>query len=140
VKRLNIGKVEELTRTRGLKMTPQRRAIIDFLQDAENHPTVEDVFKTVNDKFPMTSRATVYNTLNWLKNEGMVQERFEGDAIRFDPNCEQHHHFVCRKCGKLEDVGFDLIDNIGICTLPNQQTIESFEITLRGICSNCKNI
>jgi Fur family transcriptional regulator, peroxide stress response regulator len=139
MKRLNILKVEELIQSRGLKMTPQRHAIVDYLENAENHPTAEEVFNTVNIKFPMTSRATVYNTLNWLKEAGLIQERFEGDAIKFDPNCEQHHHFVCRQCGKLEDVGFDLIDSIGICTLPGQQTIESFEITLRGLCLDCKN-
>lgn len=137
VKHLNISSVESMARSRGLKMTPQRRAIIDYLQQAENHPTTEEVFKAVNEKFPMTSRATVYNTVNWLKESGMLQEVFEAGIVRLDPNFDQHHHFVCRKCGKVEDIGFDLITDLGICALPNNNSIESFEIVVRGVCAEC---
>ena len=139
MKQLNINAVEAMAKERGLKMTPQRRAIIDYLQAAENHPTTEEVLKAVNEKFPMTSRATVYNTIKWLKEGGMLQEVFESGCIRLDPNFDQHHHFVCRKCGKVEDVGFELFDNLGICSLPNQHTIESFEIVIRGLCVKCQN-
>lgn len=138
MKQLSINAVEEMAQNRGLKMTPQRRAIIDYLQTAEHHPTTDEVLKAVNETFPMTSRATVYNTINWLKEAGMLMEVFEAGCVRLDPNFDQHHHFVCRKCGKVEDVGFDLIGDLGICGLPNHQTIESFEITLRGVCSACQ--
>lgn len=137
VKHLNIGAVESMAQDRGLKMTPQRRAIIDFLQQAENHPTTEEVFKAVNERFPMTSRATVYNTVNWLKDCGMLMEVFESGIVRLDPNFDRHHHFVCRKCGKVEDIGFDLIADLGICELPNNNSIESFEIVVRGVCAEC---
>lgn len=138
MKQLNLQAVEEMAQERGLKMTPQRRAIIDYLQGAEHHPTTDEVMKAVNDKFPMTSRATVYNTINWLKEAGMLQEVFEGGCVRLDPNFDQHHHFVCRKCNRVEDVGFDLIADLGICTLPNSNTIESFEVVLHGLCSKCQ--
>ena len=84
--------VETMAQSRGLKMTPQRRAIIDYMQSAHHHPTADEVLQTVNRKFPMTSRATVYNTLNWLKQEGMIKEVFEAGCVRFDPNTE--HHFL----------------------------------------------
>lgn len=138
MKHLNLNSVEEMAQERGLKMTPQRRAIIDYLQSAEHHPTTEEVLKAVNEKFPMTSRATVYNTINWLKESGMLQEVFEAGCIRLDPNFDQHHHFVCNKCGKVEDVGFDLISDLGICGLPDGNQIQSFEIVLRGLCKKCK--
>ncbi|MEK7723045.1 MAG: Fur family transcriptional regulator [Acidobacteriota bacterium] len=138
MKHLNLNSVEEMAQERGLKMTPQRRAIIDYLQSAEHHPTTEEVLKAVNEKFPMTSRATVYNTITWLKESGMLQEVFEAGCIRLDPNFDQHHHFVCNKCGKVEDVGFDLIDDLGICGLPDGNQIQSFEIVLRGLCKKCK--
>ncbi len=137
MKRINIDEVISMTQERGLKMTPQRRVIIEFLETAENHPTADEIFKIVNDRFPMTSRATVYNTLNWLRDAGMLQEKFDGNSVRFDPNMEQHHHFQCRRCGKVEDVGFDLISDLGICTLPDHQTIETFEVTLKGLCTVC---
>src|SRR5262245_66371602 len=136
--RLQQTEVETMVESRGLKMTPQRRAIVEFLQSATNHPTSEEVLNAVNEKFPMTSRATVYNTINWLKEAGMLQEVFEAGCVRLDPNFDRHHHFVCRECGRVEDVGFDLIDDIGICALPKRQTIESFEIVIRGLCAGCQ--
>jgi Fur family transcriptional regulator, peroxide stress response regulator len=131
--------VETMAQSRGLKMTPQRRAIIDYMQSAYHHPTADEVLQTVNQKFPMTSRATVYNTLNWLKQEGMIREVFEAGSVRFDPNTEQHHHFVCRECGKVEDVECELIGKVNICTLPASQKVEFFEVTLRGLCADCQN-
>jgi Fe2+ or Zn2+ uptake regulation protein len=131
--------VETMAQSRGLKMTPQRRAIIDYMQSAYHHPTADEVLQTVNRQFPMTSRATVYNTLNWLKQEGMIKEVFEAGSVRFDPNTEQHHHFVCRECGKVEDVECDLIGTVNICSLPASQKVEFFEVTLRGLCADCQN-
>jgi Fur family transcriptional regulator, peroxide stress response regulator len=121
-----------------LKMTPQRRAIIEYLQSAIHHPTAEEVLRAVNEKFPMTSRATVYNTLNWLKGEGMVKEVYEGGVVRFDPNTSNHHHFVCRRCGRVEDIESELIGNYKFDPLPGNQTVENFEVILRGICADCQ--
>ena len=124
----------------GLKMTPQRRAIVEFLQSATTHPTADEVLRAVNDKFPMTSRATVYNTLNWLKDSGMVSEVFEGGLVRYDPNTSNHHHFVCRACGKVEDVGAEMIGAIELDQVAahlGQQKVENYEVTLRGLCADC---
>lgn len=130
--------MEKMTQSRGFKMTPQRRAIVDYLQSADHHPTADEILQAVNRKFPMTSRATVYNTLNWLKEEGMVREVFEGGTVRFDPNTGHHHHFVCRKCGKVEDVDGALIGEMKIRPLPGHQKIEFFEVTIRGLCADCQ--
>lgn len=125
----------------GLKMTPQRRIIIEYLQSAVNHPTADEVFNAVNEKFPMTSRATVYNTLNWLKGNRLVCEVFEGGVVRYDPNTSNHHHFVCRTCGKVEDVGAELIGAFQldqVVALLGSQKVENFEITIRGLCADCQ--
>jgi Fe2+ or Zn2+ uptake regulation protein len=135
--RLSQDAVETMARTRGLKMTPQRRLIVDYLQSATNHPTADEVLKAVNDRYPMTSRATVYNTLNWLKEAGMVREVFEGGDLRFDPNTGGHHHFVCRVCGRIEDVECDLVGELRFCPLPGKQEVEVYEVTLRGLCADC---
>src|SRR5947207_11765943 len=136
--RLHHQEVETMAQTRGLKMTPQRRVIVDYLQAATHHPTAEEVLNAVNRKFPMSSRATVYNTLNWLKAEGLVREVFEEGAVRFDPNISQHHHFICRSCGKIEDVDSDLLRKIEIPKLPGSNKVEEFEVTLRGLCVICQ--
>lgn len=138
--RLHTKSVETMVGANGLKMTPQRRAIVEFLQSATTHPTADEVLRAVNDKFPMTSRATVYNTLNWLKESGMVCEVFEGGMVRYDPNTSNHHHFVCRSCGKVEDVGAEMIGAIEldqVAALLGNQKVENYEVTLRGLCADC---
>jgi Fe2+ or Zn2+ uptake regulation protein len=135
--RLTHKAVEEMARERGLKMTPQRRMIVDYLQSATHHPTAEDVLGAVNAKYPMTSRATVYNTLHWLEAAGMVRQVFEGADLRFDPNTGGHHHFVCRACDRIEDVECDLVGEVELCALPGRQQIEGYEVTLRGLCAEC---
>src|SRR5690348_1249772 len=102
--RLTEQAVTEMAAQRGLKMTPQRRAIIDYLRNALNHPTADEVLSEVNRRFPMTSRATVYNTLNWLTEAGLVQAVYRDGMVRFDPKTDHHHHFVCRVCNRIEDV------------------------------------
>ncbi len=86
----------------------------------------------------MTSRATVYNTLNWLKGAGLVKEVFEGSVVRFDPNNSNHHHFICRRCGKVEDIESELPDGFQLGLLTGDRRVENFEVTLRGLCLDCR--
>lgn len=137
MKRLSTTAVVNLIRAQGLKLTPQRLAIVEYLQRCEHHPTADDVLEAVNEKFRMTSRATVYNTLHWLTENGWLAEIYEGGVARFDPNLEPHHHFVCRRCGRVEDVDYDAVAPQPQCTLPGRHVVESFELTLRGLCASC---
>ena len=122
----------------GLKITPQRMAILEYLEGNTSHPTAEDIYRHVSEKFPSMSFATVYNTLEALKEKGLVTElNIEGGRKRFDPNPEPHHHFVCTQCGKIVDISDPLeldlqnFDHKGV-------TIEKFQVLLYGRCSECK--
>lgn len=136
--RLEYSTVAAMVDGYGLKMTPQRRAIIEFLQTCVDHPTAEEIMVAVNERFPMTSRPTVYNTLNWLKGAGLVNEVYEGGAVRYDPNTSPHHHFVCRRCGKVEDVESAAVGTLPIGTLSGHYKIENFQVTIRGLCLGCQ--
>ncbi|MFZ4794778.1 MAG: Fur family transcriptional regulator [Blastocatellia bacterium] len=136
--RLDYKTVAAMVDGYGLKMTPQRRAIVEYLQTCTDHPTADEVLTAVNDKFPMTSRPTVYNTLNWLKGSGLVNEVYEGGAVRYDPNTSPHHHFVCRRCGIVEDIDSESVGEVSIGPLPGFQKIENFQVTIRGICLKCQ--
>lgn len=136
--RLEQKRVEAMVEAGGLKMTPQRRSIVDYLQAATNHPTAEEVLTAVNEKFPLTTRATVYNTLNWLKQAGLIREVFESGVTRFDPNTSDHHHFICRICGRVEDVDGDLLSGLDLGAVGVEKTIEHLEVTLRGVCRDCR--
>ena len=91
--RLTLDGFREAVAVQGWKMTPQRIAIVEYVSNSLHHPTAEDICIHVNERFPMTSRATVYNTLHLLRDYGLLQEINEAGVIRFDPNIRDHHHF-----------------------------------------------
>ncbi len=136
MQRLDLKQVESMVLAQGLKMTPQRRAIIEYLQKCDTHPTAEEILQAVNLQFPMTSRPTVYNTLNWLKGEGLIREVFESSSVRFDPNTSPHHHFICQGCERVTDVSPRDIVPPSFAPLPGGQRGESYQITISGLCGD----
>src|SRR5215469_7766200 len=89
----------------GLRCTPQRYAVMAFLMDCDRHPTAAEIFEAVNCVDPRSSRATTYNNLRDLVEAGLVREvAVEGRAARFDAKSVRHHHFICDRCGNVEDI------------------------------------
>src|SRR5579863_5670237 len=89
----------------GLRCTSQRYAVMAFLREHNRHPTATEIFKAVNSVDPRSSRATTYNNLRDLVKAGLVREvAVEGRAGRFDLEGMRHHHFICDRCGNVEDV------------------------------------
>ncbi len=121
-----------------IKLTPQRLAILGYLNGNTSHPSAEDIYKAVQEQFPTMSFATVYNTLEALKNKGTVQElKIDHAKKRYDPDSTVHHHLICNKCKNIIDIRKDF--NL---SLPNEMT-EGFEmlgnsIEFYGVCSKCK--
>ncbi len=102
---MNESAVEALLLERGCTLTPQRRAILRYLDGNLQHPTAAEVFAAVTRDFPMASRATVYNTLALLAEVGAVRELHDAERdTRYDPNVTHHHHLVCPTCGRMDDV------------------------------------
>lgn len=127
----------EKLKSLGLKLTPQRLAILDYLDGNTCHPSAEEIYSAVSGRFPTMSFATVYNTLETLKQKGRILElTIDPDKKRFDPNTMAHHHLICTGCKKIVDIhrNFDL-------SLP-EGCVESFEITgnhieFYGVCGDC---
>jgi Fur family peroxide stress response transcriptional regulator len=89
----------------GLRCTPQRYAVMAFLMEHNRHPTAVEIFEAVNRVDPRSSRATTYNNLRDLVKAGLVREvAIEGRAARFDAKGMRHHHFICDRCGNVEDM------------------------------------
>src|SRR5215472_2016204 len=89
----------------GLRCTPQRYAVMAFLMECKRHPTAAEIFEAVNRVDPRSSRATTYNNLRDLVQVGLVREvAVEGRAARFDAKGMRHHHFICDRCGNVEDI------------------------------------
>ncbi len=91
-----------------MKMTRQRKAILEYLQENREHPSVYSVFEAVSKKIPSLCLATVYNTLETLKREGYIQDlSIDPVRKRFDGVTEPHHHLICLLCGEVFDVDGD---------------------------------
>ena len=92
----------KLKRTR---RTPQKLAIIAYLDGNKGHPSAEEIHKALRPRFPTMSLSTVYTTLRGLQKDGRVHElSVEPGRGRFDPEPEPHHHLVCLECRKVVDI------------------------------------
>ena len=122
-----------------LRPTAQRYAVLEYLAKYEVHATADEIFAAVNRNDPRASRATVYNNLRSLAKAGLVREvSSEGKAARYDANLHPHHHFICDKCGMVEDVSwFDLSEEATGAALGGRQ-VTNYEIVFRGACLKCR--
>ncbi len=125
-------------RNLGIKLTPQRIAILDYLKGNNNHPSAEEIFKHVSQNFSTMSFATVYNTLEALKKIGLISElTIDPSRKRYDYDTKPHHHLICSHCQKIVDVYSDYKLNV------EEKYNREFEvlgnhIEFYGICKKCK--
>lgn len=125
-------------REKGLRVTQQRVAVLEYLLATPRHPTAEEIEAGVNRLVPTTSRASVYNVLHSLKESGLIDEIVLDDAIsRYDANLERHHHFICRACGAVEDIPWESFPESPRPRLAGGHVVEDFTVTLRGTCPRC---
>ncbi|OGX61767.1 MAG: transcriptional repressor, partial [Paenibacillus sp. RIFOXYA1_FULL_44_5] len=83
-------------KTTGVRMTPQRHAILSYLLDSTAHPTADDIYRDLEDRFPSMSVATVYNNLKVFIEADLVRELTYGDdSSRFDADMSDHYHVMC---------------------------------------------
>jgi Fur family transcriptional regulator, peroxide stress response regulator len=121
----------------GLRCTPQRYAVMSFLMECHRHPTAAEIFKAVNRVDPRSSRATTYNNLRDLVQAGLVREvAVEGRAARFDAKDERHHHFICDRCGNVEDLEWFDVPRPRSRSL-GKRVFREAELIFRGLCSKC---
>ncbi|HKD09450.1 MAG TPA: transcriptional repressor [Bryobacteraceae bacterium] len=122
----------------GVRRTPQRFFIMEHLLTTPDHATAEDLWLALNRRHARASRATVYNTLHALVEAGLIREfALDGKAVRYDANLEKHHHFICDRCGAVEDIEW-----FETPPLKRSQSkgriIRSCEVILRGECQKCR--
>ena len=121
----------------GLRSTPQRYAVMTFLMEQAGHPTAAEIFEAVNRVDPRSSRATIYNNLRDLVRAGLVREvAVEGRAARFDAKGTRHHHFICDRCGSVEDMEWFEAPRPAAASL-GKRVLRECELIFRGLCSRC---
>ncbi|MFQ5736424.1 MAG: Fur family transcriptional regulator [Thermodesulfobacteriota bacterium] len=135
-----MDKIISRYRGKGFKLTPQRIAILQFLEGNTGHPTAEEIYSEIKKTNPTVSFATVYNTLQALKDRGELLEiTIDPQRKHFDPNPEPHHHIICTECKKIGDI---FVDYSMALSLP-EEVLEEFQATgnhidFYGICRDCR--
>jgi len=121
-----------------LRLTPQRMAILDYLRGNSAHPSAREIYEAVHERFPSLSFATVYNTLQALRNRGIVRElSVDRREKRYDPAHGEHHHFLCTQCGGIRDVCSELRLKIPEEELGGAR-VSSCEVHFFGLCRPCQ--
>lgn len=125
----------------GLRLTPQRRAVCEYLANTDQHPSPYQVYADVTRAHPEVSRATVYNTLNTLQQLGAIVElSFGADHTHYDTNPEPHINLICLRCHKIVDFAGELsLEPVNLRIL--QETgfqSAAAKVDLVGFCAGCR--
>jgi Fur family peroxide stress response transcriptional regulator len=122
----------------GLRMTHQRLEVIRELASARHHPGVDEVFRAVRQRVPTISRDTVYRTLGTLEDHGLIERVPVAGAARYDADVSAHHHFICTRCGRIEDID---LSELGPVRVPEGVsrvgTVTSVRLEMKGVCAAC---
>ena len=140
LKQNKLQLLETISRQRKLPVTIQRRVVLSALLDRNDHPTVDQLFEDVKERMPGVSRTTIYRALETLVELGLARRtnHFEASA-RFDGYTDHHHHLVCRRCNRVEDIEHPSLNkfipaNLG--GIPFE--ILDYSIYLEGLCAACQ--
>jgi Fur family transcriptional regulator, peroxide stress response regulator len=134
---MDAAEIKQSLESCGLRCTPQRYAVMAFLMECNRHPTAAEILEAVNRVDPRSSRATTYNNLRDLVQAGLVREvAVEGRAARFDAKGMRHHHFICDRCGNVEDIEWYQVPRPTSRSLGKRIVRES-ELIFRGLCTKC---
>lgn len=117
------------------RITSQKKLILDYLKSVKTHPSAETIYNDVKKNLLQISLGTVYRNLELLKEKGEIIELLS-EKKRFDGDTEEHHHFVCEKCGEIEDIfqRFNLTKQAKI----KRGKVRSCQIYFKGICQKCQ--
>jgi Fur family ferric uptake transcriptional regulator/Fur family peroxide stress response transcriptional regulator len=122
-----------------LGLTKQRRSVLRVIRESDKHLTANEIFDNARRVLPGISFATVYNSLNYLKNKGLIGEiKLGTDANLYDRKLTRHDHALCNNCGKLVDLELDIPTKL-LEEAANRSKFkpETIELTLRGLCPEC---
>ena len=120
--------IAEKLSEKGLRVTPQRMAILEAITGMENHPTAENVIEYIKEKHPNISVGTVYKVLeSFVEKELLTKVKTESGVMRYDPLLDNHHHRYCADSNRIEDYKDEALDQL-ISNYFSEKGIENFSI------------
>jgi len=124
-------------REAGMRLTPQRRAVIEVLAGDASHPRAEDVADEVARRIPGVSLSTVYKTLHEFADMGLVRELEGAGPMRFDPDASDHAHVVCDDCGTVADLEVGSSISSDLVFSDSGLVVSRVDIIVHATCPAC---
>lgn len=110
---MTIGQIKDRLKDAGLKITPQRLAILEAVYKLDNHPTAENIIEYIRNMHPGIATGTVYKVLDTLvENELVKKVKTERDIMRYDGIMDRHHHLYCSKSDRIDDYADKELDRV----------------------------
>lgn len=141
-----IDVLKDKLKETGFKITPQRRAIVEILlKNNHTHLSSEEIYDLVRVDCPEIGLATVYRTMQLLDEIGAISKlNLDDGCIRYEicldkEDSHNHHHLICKKCGKIMEAKEDLLDSIE-CEIQKLYNFEilDHDVKFYGLCEDCK--
>lgn len=126
--------------SRGLRMTRQRRVVLDAVRDVAGHPDAHEIYQRARRVLPQISLGTVYRTLGVLRDADLVRElHLRGAHGRYEEQGDTHHHVLCTECGRIEDITAGAFGALAAqARAATDFEIEEHRLEFYGICPTCK--
>ncbi len=121
--------------------TIQKKVLLDELKRSKKHPTAHELYDIIRVKMPTISLGTIYRNLEILSNEGVIKKiRHTDKKKRYDAITDEHYHINCSICGKIEDLTYDVCEDIEKkLEIKTDYEIKDCSLLFEGICPDCKN-
>jgi len=131
-----FGKICNNIKTKSIKNNSPTTRDNEILDEHRTHPTADRIYIDLKEKNPALSKTTVYNSVETLKEHGIIQSlTISGSELRYDFENKMHHHFLCKKCGNIIDIDVE-------CAFLNEflygkHRVDEVHGYFKGICENC---
>ncbi len=133
-----VEEFKEISRRKGLKITPQRIAILKEVLSRMDHPSAEDIYESLKRKIPGISLTTVYRTLSYFEEFGFIHRvPTLTDKVRYETRTVPHSHFVCVNCGEIYDLDFVPEFDEKLLSSQGLEPV-SCSFVCYGVCRKCK--
>jgi Fur family transcriptional regulator, peroxide stress response regulator len=139
IRKMTDEELREICQAKGLKATNQRIEILRIVSAAKNHPSVDEVCEQVRSRIPDISSDTVYRTLSSLEEHKIISRVHHlDDKTRYDPNTNEHHHFVCTCCKEITDFEWPEFTNLKLPLITQKfGHLSQKYAEIRGLCRKC---
>jgi Fur family iron response transcriptional regulator len=122
----------ELLTSHGIQPSAHRVAVAQYVLTTKDHPSADRVWARVQERFPMISRATVYNTLNLFVEKKLLRElHLAPDSVVFDPRIERHHHLIDDETGTIYDIDWNQVEVRKVDSVSNFE-VSDYQVVMHG--------